>query len=225
MKNAAAHAKSLRSLAAEVAEAHDAGADPRPQLDPLRALALGVLRQDSTDAAADAAMGVLDAEYVDFNELRVATELELVDLLGGAMGGRAADAAGRLKRALAAVFDAQGRLSLDRVAALPKREQRQALRKVRDAGGDDGMGDYAEAHVALLALEIATVPVDDATAGWLAGHDAADPEATAAEVRRFAEQNLKLDDCWPLYRAARAAAAFVETAPADPKKRRAKAKA
>ena len=61
----------------------DCKPEPRqPPLDPLKALVRGAMSFDVPDARADEAMAVIDREFVDLNELRVATELEVQELLG-----------------------------------------------------------------------------------------------------------------------------------------------
>ena len=201
MKNAATHARKLKSVAARfVKSAGDVG--ERPEMDALRALVLGVLRDGLAEERAQALMAALDEEYVDFNELRVATELELGEHFHPTLGDDAEDRAAQLKDALEAVFDAEGHLSLARVANLAKREQRAALRQIRERSRG-GLGEYAEAHVALYAFGIGVVPVDAATAACLAELGVVEPDTPAEEAQRFVEQNLRLDDCHPFFHAAR----------------------
>ena len=81
MKSATKHAEELRSLFKRLTK--DCKPEPRqPPLDPLKALVRGAMSFDVPDARADEAMAVIDREFVDLNELRVATELEVQELLG-----------------------------------------------------------------------------------------------------------------------------------------------
>ena len=80
MKNAAKHADELRSLIRKQTREHKP--PPRQKQEPIRALVRAALSFDLPDSKADDAMKVIDREFVDLNELRVATNLEVQELLG-----------------------------------------------------------------------------------------------------------------------------------------------
>lgn len=197
MKNATKHATTLRSLYRKLVRQHRPG--ERPQLDPLRALVLGVLREGCDETRAQRVMAQIDEEFVDINELRVATELELAGMMGRGYP-EAAERAVRLRELLMSVFDAEGRLSIERMAALNKKEQRSCLR------GLPLMTPFVEAHVSVLGFGQAAVPVDEMMCRYLVQRGALEPEATLEEAQRFVEAHLKADDCWPFFAACRAAA-------------------
>ena len=125
MKNATKHAGSLRSLYRKLIRQHRA--PPRPQLEPLRAIVMGVLCEQCDDARAQKILEVFEETFVDINELRVATELELAAMIGSRYPG-APERAVRLREILMSLFDAEGRLCIERVAAMNKKDQRSALR-------------------------------------------------------------------------------------------------
>lgn len=200
MKNATKHAGALKALAKKLAKAHDAG--ERPTAEPLHALVLGVLREAAPESPATRAMEIIADEFVDLNELRVATELELEDMLEPLYDDDAERAAA-LTGALSAIFDVEGRLSLDRVANLSKREQRPALHKIAEASEGE-ITPYVEAHVSLVAFGIGVVPIDEPMRGYLVEEGVIDAEADVAEAQKFIEQNLKLDECWPFFVGCRA---------------------
>ena len=212
MKNASKQAATLRSLYKKVAPKHP---DERPALDPLRALVLGVLREDADDAVADAAMARLDEEFVDVNELRVATELELADLLGEDYPD-AEPRAGRLRELLMALFDGEGHLSLGRVTAMQRKEQRAALR------GLPRMTPFVEAHAILLAYGSAAVPLDGRSKHYLCDAGACLAEWDVAETQLFVEDQLKAEECWPFFAGLRRVA-FEAKAAKVPAKRKARA--
>ena len=80
MKHATKHAAALRSLYRKLIRQHRP--PQRPQLEPLRAIVLAVLSEQCDDARAQKIMEVFEETFVDINELRVATELELADMIG-----------------------------------------------------------------------------------------------------------------------------------------------
>lgn len=194
MKNASKHAATLKSLHRKLCRQHKAG--DRPEMDPLRALVLGILREECDDGKATRAMAVLDEEFVDVNELRVATELELSILIGEDYPG-AIDRSLRLREMLMSVFDAEGRLSIARVAAMNKKEQRATLH------GLPTMSPFVEGHVALLGFSQAAVPVDERMRAYLESQGVLEPGGTVDEAQRFLESHLKSDECWPFFHACR----------------------
>src|SRR5688500_4420544 len=127
MKNASKHATTLKTLYRRLCRQHKPG--ERPQLEPFRALVLGVLREDCDEGRAAQALASLDAEFVDVNELRVATELELMSLIGEDYP-KVVDRSLRLRDLLMSLFDTEGRLSITRLAAMNKKEQRAALHQL-----------------------------------------------------------------------------------------------
>src|SRR5436305_14334365 len=80
MKNAAKHADELRSLFKRLLK--DFKPAPPPKLEALQALVRGAMSFDVSDAKAEEAMKHIEREFVDLNELRVATDLEIAELLG-----------------------------------------------------------------------------------------------------------------------------------------------
>ena len=78
MKNASKHADELKSLLKKLGKDRP----ERPAMDPLVAIVRGSLSMDADDGLVDEAMAKIDSEFVDINELRVATELEVADLVG-----------------------------------------------------------------------------------------------------------------------------------------------
>ncbi len=194
MKNASKHAATLKSLYRKLCRQHKP--PERPEIDPFRSLVLGVLREDCDDGRAEAAMATLDREFVDINELRVATELELCSLIGDSFP-RSMDRCVRLRELLMSLFDAEGRLSITRVAAMNKKEQRAALH------GLPMMSPFVEGHVALLAFGQAAMPVDEPMRRYLESVGILEQGSTVEETQRFLESHLKSDECWPFFHACR----------------------
>src|SRR5215468_8644403 len=81
MKNATKYADTLRSLNRHLVKEHKPHPPTEPA-EPLRALVRGAMSYDVADGKADDAMKAIEKEFVDLNELRVATDLEIQELLG-----------------------------------------------------------------------------------------------------------------------------------------------
>src|SRR5213078_2554775 len=109
---------------------------------------------DVSDARADEAMRAIEREFVDLNELRVATDLEIQELLGvryPAIERRVA----MITQALNNIFEREHTLSLDRLKEVSRRDARQFLRELPD------IHPFVEAYVMLYSLDGNAFPIDD----------------------------------------------------------------
>jgi len=208
MKNATKHADDLRTLFKRLTK--DCRPEPRPPLaDPLKALVRGAMSFDVPDARADEAMAVIDREFVDLNELRVATELEVQELLGNrypAIERRAMI----MTQALNAIFEKEHTLSLERLRDVSKRDTRQFLRELPD------IHPFVEAYVMLFAFDGHAVPVDDQVLAWLKGQGVVEESTSVEEAQRFVEHAIKAEESYDLYACLRRTAQQAATTAAAP---------
>jgi endonuclease III len=189
MKNTGKHADSLRSLLKRLTK--DGPAPPRQPQDPLHALVRAAMSYDVPNARAEEAMRAIDGEFVDLNELRVATELEVQELLGSkypAIEQRVT----MITQALNNIFEREHTLSLERLRTVSKRDARQFLREL------PGVNPFVEAYVMLMSLDGHAVPVDE----WMRNYlSPAIVEASASidEIQRFLEHHLKAEECYDFF--------------------------
>jgi hypothetical protein len=80
MKNATKHADVLKSLSRKLVREYKPA--PKQPQEPLPALVRAAMSYDVPDGKAEDAMKAIEKEFVDLNELRVATDLEIQELLG-----------------------------------------------------------------------------------------------------------------------------------------------
>src|ERR1700712_45318 len=123
MKNASKHAESLKALLKKLVKDRP----ERPEMNPLTAIVRGTLSMEADDGLVDEAMAKIDTEFVDLNELRVATELEVADLIGD-HHPRIDEKSTIIRTTFHAIFDREQVLKLDRVKELKKAEVRQFLK-------------------------------------------------------------------------------------------------
>ncbi len=198
MKNATKHADELKALLKRLLR-EEKPPEKEPQ-DPLHALVRGAMSYDVPDAKADDAMKAIDREFVDLNELRVATDLEIQEMLGTRypqIDKRVAMITGSLNR----IFEREHTLSLDRLKPLPKKEARQVLRELPD------VHPFVESYVMLFAFDGPCVPVDDEMMTLLRDGGMVEPESTLDDVQKFVEHTVKADDCYDAYVCLRRASA------------------
>ncbi len=197
MKNATKYAEILRGLLRSFAKE---GKPPPPEkMDPLRALVKGAMSYGVSDSRADEAMKHIDREFVNINELRVATELEVQEMLGV----RYPEIEQRVQlitHCLNAIFENEHTLSLDRLRTISKRDARQYLRQLPD------INPFVEAYVMLFAFEIPAIPLDVEMLAYLREEGMFDEKATLEDAQRFLESNVKTEEFHDFYVGLRRAA-------------------
>jgi hypothetical protein len=197
MKNATKYADELKALCKRLLK-HNPPGGAAAQVDPLQALVRGAMLYEVSDTRADEAMKLIDREFVGLNELRVATDLEIQELLGArypAIEKRVA----MITQSLNAIFEREHTLSLDRLKTISRRDARQFLRELPE------IHPFVEAYVMLFSFDGHAFPMDEDILGYLKSHDAIDPGATQEEAQKFVEHHLKAEECRDLFLALRKA--------------------
>ena len=198
MKNATKHADELKSLCRKLLREHKPG-ERQPQ-ETLWALVRGAMSFDVSDNRAADAIRVIEREFVDLNELRVATELEVQDLLG-VRYPRIEDRVKLITSALNAIFEKEHTLSLDRLKTVSRRDARQFLHGLPE------MTPFVEAYVMLMSLDGHAFPLDEQMLDYLREEEIVEEQTALEEAQKFVEHHLKAEEMYPLYVSLRAAAA------------------
>jgi len=194
MKNATKHADELRSLFKKMVKEHKA-----PPLEPIPAvlaLVRGAMSYDVSDSRADEAMKAIEKDFVDLNELRVATDLEVQALLGQrypAIEKRVA----MITMALNNIFEREHTLNLERLKDVSKRDARQFLRELPD------LHPFVDAYVMLYSYDGHAFPMDDETLKFLIEEDILDEGTSLQDAQKFVEHHLKAEECYEFYYAFR----------------------
>lgn len=207
MKGAGKYAEELKALVKKFAK--ECKIQPLQKQEPLRTLVRAMFSFDTTDAKADEALAIVDREFVDINELRVATELE-VEALIGAKYPQIIKRASLISSVMNAIFDREGVLSLDRVSTLKKAEVRQLLKEL------PGMTPFVEGSVCLLSLDITAMPIDDMGMAYLKQAGALDAAIGLEEAQKFIETHIKPEEVYELYAGLRRLAKENYAPPAPP---------
>jgi hypothetical protein len=198
MKNATKHADELRSLHKRLTKQFPL--PPFAPQDPLKALVRGAMMHDVSDSRADEAMKLIDREFVDLNELRVATDLEIQELLG-ARYPLIEKRVTMITQSLNDIFEREHTLSLDRLKTISRRDARQFLRELPE------IHPFVEAYVMMTAFDGHAFPMDEEFLAYLKDHGALEESATLEEAQKFVEHQLKAEECRDLFFALRPAVA------------------
>jgi endonuclease III len=189
MKHSGKHADTLKSVLKKLRKTES---PPRQPRESLRALVQAAMSYDMPDSRVEEAMRVIDEEFVDLNELRVATELEAQELLGN----KYPDIEKRvtmITKALNNIFEREHTLSLERLATISKRDARQFLRALPD------IHPFVEAYVMLMSFDGHAVPLDETMLAYLRDQEAVEEGIPLEESQRFIEHHLKAEDCYDFY--------------------------
>ncbi len=150
-------------------------------------LTVSFLNFNATRKQAEDAFARLMNELVDLHELRVSHPHELVAIIGENYPA-AYDRILRLREALQAVYQREHDVSLKKVAAKGKREQRTYLDSL------PATPPYVAAAVSLLSFGAHALPVDDKLCVLMIGEGVLDEDATPADAESFLTKNLKAGD-------------------------------
>jgi endonuclease III len=198
MKNATKHAETLKSLFKRLLKEHKPA--PRKPLDPLTALVRGAMSFDVPESKVDEIMGHIEREFVDLNELRVATDLEIQELLG-AKYPQIETRVAMITQSLNNIFEREHTLNLERMKEISRRDARQFLRELPE------ITPFVEAYVMLFAFEGSAVPLDASMLAILRSEEVVEEGASVEDAQKFLEHHLKGEEFYELYYALRLAAA------------------
>ena len=196
MKNATKYAEELRSLSKRLVKQYPS--TPPAVQDALHTLVRGAMLFDVSDARAEEAMKLIEREFVGLNELRVATDLEIQELLG-ARYPMIEKRVAMITQSLNKIFEKEHTLSLDRLKTISRRDARQFLRELPE------IHPFVEGYVMLFAFDGHAIPMDDEFLAYLKSHGAVEESATVEDAQKFAEHHLKAEECRDFYSALRKA--------------------
>lgn len=180
MKNAGQYEKKIRKLLSGAPK----GKPPPPATDEelVPTLILSVLTAEAPRKGAQRALDAFQAEYVDFNELRVAPAKEIADHMGRNFPF-AREKADTLVRVLNAVFDKTSSMSMTYMRDMSKKDLRRHLAEV-------GLSPYSAAYVLLLAFGIHAIPLDMTLLDLLKLKEAAHGESQIEDAQAFLERAI-----------------------------------
>ena len=192
------YADELRSLAKRLLKQY--APEPKEPQDPLKALVRGAMSFDVSDSRAHEAMRLIDREFVDLNELRVATDLEIQELLGTRYP-QIEKRVSMITQSLNDIFEREHTLSLDRLKTVSRRDARQFLRELPE------IHPFVEAYVMLFAFDGHAIPVDEESLSFLREEAVVEDSATIDDAQRFLEHHLKAEECYDFFATLRKAVA------------------
>lgn len=199
------HAKALNALVRSIKGKY-APEEELPDRAPLEELIYSFLLWEAPASKADAAYRRLTHHIVDLNELRVCRPPEIISVLGKSYP-LVEERAMRLKASLHEIYLREFAVTLDKCAALSKRDSRKYLDTL------DGMPPFVAARVVLLRLGGHAIPVDDKLLGRLVAKGVVEPDYDCAKAEGVLERHVKADDAIAVHRTLQAWADDPDTEP------------
>ena len=178
MKNATAYQKKITSLLKGMKKAQPG--DPPKDQEAVRVLIESVLQTDTTRARAQKALEALENEFVDFNELRVSPDKDIVDCIGRDYP-EARSKAEMITTVLRNLYERTYDVALDYMADMTKRRLRRHL-------GELGLSEYPSACVVSQIFGGHAVPVDETLVEVLKMKGYVHPASDLADVQGFMER-------------------------------------
>ena len=169
--------------------------------DPVTEIILGYLTLHTTESKGTTALNKLRSHFVDFNELRVCREGEVVRILGSSFP-QVRDVASMILQCLKEIFDQQDTLILDFLNNVGKREAKTFLEGLKV------LPTYVQSRVMLRSLDGHAFPVHEKLVTTLQTEGAADPKASESDVQGFLERQIASKDIHKTYALLRS---FVDT--------------
>jgi endonuclease III len=190
MKNAGKHGEELKQLFKRLMR--EGKPEAKQPIEPLDALVRGAMSYDVSDSRVEDAIKAIAKEFVDLNELRAATDLEVQELLGvryPAIEERVA----MITQCLNDIFEREHTMSLDRLKTISKRDARQFLREL------PGMQPFVEGFIMLMAFDGSAFPMDQEMCDYLREEGILDEETSVADAQKFVENHIKGEDLYDFY--------------------------
>ncbi len=185
MKNATAYEKKMKKLLGGMSKGKSI---PTLKDDPFTFLIQSILEADVPRRAAAGVVSEINAEFVDYNDLRVAPVKDVTDCMPRDFYGQREKAESILKT-LNAIFSHSSSLSLEYLQKMPKRDLRKHLQEI-------GMGAYASALTTMVIFGGHAVPVDRTLAYILENEECIAPASDIADIQGFLERIIPQKDGW-----------------------------
>lgn len=184
MKDARTYERKVKKLLSGSKKSDPPSPDTPEEI--LRQIIEAVFLADASDSDVLKAMTAVQGEFVDFNELRVAPEKDILECIGkDHPRGRAKVAV--LHAVLNGLYERANCLSADYLTEMSKREIRRHLREL-------GMPPFSEALTAMVCYGVHAIPVDDSLFEVLQMNECVHESSDVADTQAFLERVIAQKD-------------------------------
>jgi hypothetical protein len=191
MNDSRKHAKALSKLYRELKKKHPKATPPRFDRT-TEALVYGIISEGVDSPKAKSIHKGIRAHFVDLNDLRVARQEEICEILGGNQAD-AAQTAKMLTDVLNAIFQKYDQLSLEELVELGKRQGRKELEAITPASR------FAINYCVLTGLGGHAIPLTVKMIEYLKANGIVDPEASEDDIQGFIERQVSATNGYEFY--------------------------
>ncbi len=160
--------------------------------EPVDAVIQAVLSENMTESAAQSSVRKLAGHFIDWNDLRVSRQGEILEALGKDNSEVKATIS-TLTRALYSIFNRYDIVSLKSLTQMGKRSARQALTKM------DSVSPFVCDYVMLTALHGHAIPLTIQMVEYLREEDLIHPDADKAEIQGFLARQISASKAYEFY--------------------------
>lgn len=177
--------------------------------EPVKAIVYALISEDTTESVARSAIKKFDDYFVDFNDLRVSRDEEIIDQFGAdTVENRAI--ASKITLVLRSIFDKYNVVSLEELRKTGKRPAKQAIEKL------EGISRFAVDYCMLTSLQGHAIPLTKKMIEYLRCEQTVHPDADEQEIDGFLTRQISAGNAYQFYYLLRLAS---ETAKAKAKKK------
>lgn len=174
-----------------------AGCEPEP-VDLVDLFVHSYLLWQAPTAEANAALARIKAAFIDWNDLRVSLDSDVIDAIGHNYW-RAHERVSRMREAMNDVFRREHRVSLDRLRTFPKKDAVNYMETLR------GMMPFVSNRVLLIGVEFHAVPLDEFGLTVLLQQNVVPQGLGLAEAINWLARHVKAEEARDMHRAVLAA--------------------
>lgn len=160
--------------------------------EPVDALVYAVISENMSEASTQSVMKRFGDYFVDWNDLRVSRQEEIIETLGSDTPA-AADIASSLKKVLWSVFGKYNMVSLEAMRKMSKRPAKAALEKM------EGTSRFVVDYCMLTSLRGHAIPLTKNMIEYLRNNELVHPEADEEEINGFLARQISAGEAYEFY--------------------------
>jgi len=161
--------------------------------EPVDAMVYAIISENMTESQAEAAIRRFTDHFVDWNDLRVSSADEIVELLGVADTTLARSTAATLTGTLNAIFDKYNMITLTALKKIGKRPAKLALEKI------NGTTHYVVSYCMLTSLQSHSIPLTEKMIKYLISNQMVSPSADKEQIEGFLARQISAGNAYEFY--------------------------
>lgn len=160
--------------------------------EPLEALIYGIISENVSESAAQSAIKSIASNFVNFNDLRVSLEEEIVEMLGRDTP-ETRNIVFVLKEVLGNLFRKYDKVSLEALKKIGKRPAKKILEQM------EGVSNFAVNYCMLTSLGGHAIPLTARMTEYLRSNELVHPEADEREIEGFLARQISAVNGYEFY--------------------------